>query len=82
MHEGIDRTPALTSKEQDIEWVRKIWTQAGEAWAKKLSQDTGTYHSTEDALELMADATNYLIDEAEKSGTEEGKRLADILRRR
>ncbi len=69
MNERINEAPKLSKHEEDLQWVRGIWTEAAEALAKKLTLkdkalngEEGVTYTVTDAMEIIADEINTRID--------------------
>ncbi len=72
MFDGTNEAPKLTRAEEDLDWLRGLWNEAGEKLAKKLTKDTGVEHTLTDAMEIIANDTNVLIDMYESPIKEDG----------
>lgn len=85
MSEGLNKQEedGLTDQRvEDLNFVRKFWTDAGEARAKKLQKETGIPHTVADGLQEIGEHFNEMLDRAEASGTTEGQAIADVIKGR
>lgn len=81
MNEGHNESGEdISGRQEDLNFVRKFWTDTGEMRAKKFTDETSIPHTVADGLQEIAEHYNDLLDHAESSGTEDGERMANVIR--